>query len=175
VNTGTLSGEIPNLFVPPGLTFSIWGLIYLLLAVLAATVLFQAFSAKAIPSTWTATDGILLSANFSANEGWILALHWRQVPLSLLLMLVILVTLILLEERAFGKLSRGGALHPGSNPKASALLRLALTTPIHVYLGWICVATITNVAAVPMAADDFPSGSGNRQRELRYREGAVRL
>jgi hypothetical protein len=53
VNTGTLSGEIPNLFMPLGLTFSIWGIIYVLLAVLAATVLFQAFSAKTISSTWT--------------------------------------------------------------------------------------------------------------------------
>ena len=29
--TGELSDQIPNLFVPAGLTFSIWGVIYLLL------------------------------------------------------------------------------------------------------------------------------------------------
>jgi hypothetical protein len=152
VDTGTLSDEIPNLFVPAGLTFSIWGLIYLLLAALSAVILFQAFSAKAVPGAWTAADGIILSANFAANVGWIFAWHWRQVPLSLVLMLVILVTLVLLEERAFGKLSQGGALHSGSAPKAPALLRFALTTPIHVYLGWICVATIANVTAVLVKA-----------------------
>ncbi|HPF93546.1 MAG TPA: hypothetical protein PLV65_06405, partial [Tenuifilaceae bacterium] len=29
--TGELSAEYPNLFVPAGLTFSIWGIIYLML------------------------------------------------------------------------------------------------------------------------------------------------
>ncbi|MFH1651080.1 MAG: hypothetical protein ABID87_03105, partial [Chloroflexota bacterium] len=31
--TGVLSDQYPNLFVPAGLTFSIWGVIYLLLAI----------------------------------------------------------------------------------------------------------------------------------------------
>ena len=31
--TGELSDNLPNLFTPAGVTFSIWGLIYLLLAV----------------------------------------------------------------------------------------------------------------------------------------------
>ena len=31
VTTGQLSDEIPNLFVPTGFTFAIWGLIYALL------------------------------------------------------------------------------------------------------------------------------------------------
>jgi hypothetical protein len=31
--TGELSDQHPNLFVPPGFTFSIWGVIYLLLAI----------------------------------------------------------------------------------------------------------------------------------------------
>jgi hypothetical protein len=32
VNTGQVSDSYPNLFAPAGLTFSIWGLIYVLLA-----------------------------------------------------------------------------------------------------------------------------------------------
>ena len=31
--TGELSDQYPNLFVPAGLTFSIWGIIYILLAI----------------------------------------------------------------------------------------------------------------------------------------------
>ncbi len=151
-NTGVLSDEIPNLFVPAGLTFSIWGLIYLLLAALAAAILYQAFSKNPLPGAWTAKDGVLLVANYVFNVGWIFAWHWRLLPLSLALMLALLVTLVLLAESAFKKLSSGGALHPGSSPKAPALLRLALTTPIHVYLGWICVATIANVTAVLVKA-----------------------
>ncbi|MDZ7935160.1 MAG: hypothetical protein U5M51_09390 [Emticicia sp.] len=32
-NTGQLSEQYPNLFVPAGITFSIWGIIYLLLLI----------------------------------------------------------------------------------------------------------------------------------------------
>jgi hypothetical protein len=152
VNTGKLSDEIPNLFVPAGLTFSVWGLIYLLLAALSAAVLYQALSRKAIPGAWTTVDGAILALNFAANAGWIFAWHWRSIPLSLVLMLVILVTLAILQERGFKKLSAGGALHPLSIPKAPSLLRLALTTPVSVYLGWICVATIANVTALLVKA-----------------------
>ena len=31
--TGVLSDQYPNLFVPAGLTFSVWGVIYILLAI----------------------------------------------------------------------------------------------------------------------------------------------
>ena len=33
MNTGAVSDSYPNLFAPAGITFSIWGLIYLLLAI----------------------------------------------------------------------------------------------------------------------------------------------
>ena len=34
-NTGELSDNIPNLFVPAGLTFAIWGIIYVLIILFA--------------------------------------------------------------------------------------------------------------------------------------------
>ncbi|MBK6975744.1 MAG: hypothetical protein IPH28_00440 [Cytophagaceae bacterium] len=37
-NTGELSDQYPNLFVPAGLTFSIWGVIYLLLLAFVVNV-----------------------------------------------------------------------------------------------------------------------------------------
>ena len=42
--TGELSDMYPNLFVPAGLTFSIWGLIYLLLAIFVIYQMFIAFN-----------------------------------------------------------------------------------------------------------------------------------
>jgi hypothetical protein len=142
VGTGTLSDEIPNLFVPSGLTFSIWGLIYLLLAVYGVTVLVKAFRPNAGIAGWDAVDGWAFSLNMAANSGWILAWHYRLTGLSLLIMIVILATLVFLEER--------GAVRDG--PEAAAgrgfSRRLLLRTPINVYLGWICVATIANATAV---------------------------
>lgn len=138
VNTGTLSDELPNLFVPAGLTFAIWGLIYLLLAGLGIAILAEAFGKRPAPA-WTGVELGLLLANYLANALWIVAWHWRQVSLSLALMLVILGTLIAISER----------LHAlGPNPGRKGLSRFFLATPVQVYLGWICVATIANVTAL---------------------------
>jgi hypothetical protein len=142
VGTGQLSDEIPNLFVPAGLTFSVWGLIYLLLTVYTLTVLFQAFR-KGGSTAWTHADGLIFSLNMAANAAWIFSWHYRLVPLSLLIMLVIFGTLLWLEERNATRLLVGKQTL-GSNKVG----RFLLTTPINVYLGWICVATIANVTAV---------------------------
>lgn len=149
VNTGTLSDEIPNLFVPAGLTFAVWGLIYLLLAGLAVAILADAFG-KSSGQAWTSTDGGLLIANYLANALWIFAWHWRLVPLSLVLMLVILGTLIALSERSYAARSARGVLSAASGGKR--ILRFFLATPAQVYLGWICVATIANVTALLVTA-----------------------
>lgn len=142
VHTGALSDELPNLFVPAGLTFSIWGLIYLLLALYAFSLLADVFSPKG-GVAWETLDGCLFIANEAANIGWIFAWHWRLLPLSLALMLVILGTLIALEGRIARRLRKGGAL-----AAAMPLRRFALSVPIRVYLGWILVATIANATAL---------------------------
>lgn len=153
VNTGQLSDEIPNLFVPIGLTFSIWGLIYLLLAGYIVAILREAFRRNSAGQRWEAQDGWLFTLNALANAGWILAWHWRLVPLSMLIMLVILASLIVLEERNFrrynGKPVRIGLTAPG---RGTPVLHFFLTTPVNVYLGWICVATIANATAVLVKA-----------------------
>jgi hypothetical protein len=148
VQTGALSDEIPNLFVPAGLTFSIWGLIYLLLAAYGAAVLVVAFRPMAGPTSWKAADGWAFSLNMAANSLWIVAWHYRRTGLSFLLMLVILGTLLFLEERGAAR-DRGGA---GKAATGGFPLRFLLRTPVNVYLGWICVATIANLTAVLVRA-----------------------
>ncbi len=152
VGTGTLSDEIPNLFVPAGLTFSIWGLIYLLLAGYAVAVLAETFGRRG-GAAWKRTDGLLFVANAAANVAWIFAWHWRQVPLSLGLMLVILGTLVALEERIAPRLSADGSLTASGGEGRPRLRRFFLSVPIRVYLGWILVATIANVTAVLVKLD----------------------
>ncbi len=151
VNTGQLSDELPNLFVPAGLTFSIWGLIYLLLAGYVAAAAREAFrSAPESPRAWTGRDGALFILNAAANAAWILAWHWRLAGTSLVVMLVILGTLLALERDAERKLGSGGILErsPDREPGSIRLRRFLLTVPLRVYLGWICVATIANVTAL---------------------------
>jgi hypothetical protein len=62
-------------------------------------------------------------------------------------MLVILASLVWLEER--------NASRTGSASRAEStgvLRRFLLSSPINVYLGWICVATIANVTALLVKA-----------------------
>lgn len=122
--TGELSDMYPNLFVPAGLTFSIWGVIYLLLLGYCI-IQFRLSDQAAIASI-----GWLFAATCVFNALWIVAWHYQKLPLSLLIMLGLLVSLIMINMRLAGT--------------GSWLIKAAFG----VYLGWICIATIANVTAL---------------------------
>ena len=136
MDTGQVSDSFPNLFAPAGLTFSIWGLIYLLLAAytLYQLGLFQK-NRGAGRSALLTRIGLLFALSSLANASWILAWHYLNIALSLLLMLVILallakINLIITAEEL--------------NPQERFFIRL----PFNVYFGWITVAMIANVTAL---------------------------
>jgi hypothetical protein len=143
LTTGELSDALPNLFVPAGLTFSIWGLIYLLLIGYVVALLYTVFSKPMRPG-WDMPEAWAYNINVVCNALWIFAWHWQRIGLSLLIMMVILLTLIVLAERHYKAFAHQ---EKSSDPK-ERLRRTFLRTPIHVYLGWICVATIANVTAL---------------------------
>jgi tryptophan-rich sensory protein len=122
--TGQLSDSYPNLFVPAGITFSIWGAIYLLLAVYCVvqfTGSDQNLMAKiSLPFTVTCL----------LNALWIVFWHYERMPLSLLVMILLLITLIYINI-LIRKLPLG-----------------IIKASFGIYLGWICIATIANVTAL---------------------------
>jgi hypothetical protein len=141
-NTGQISAFYPNAFVPAGFTFSIWGVIYLLL--LSYTIGFTYYSLKrqAYPKAFVFIERIniyfLLTCVF--NMSWIIAWHYLQIEISVVIMLLFLVTLIQLFLK--------------SNIMANDLnltQKFILQTPFIVYLGWISVATIANITALMVA------------------------
>lgn len=134
--TGELSDQYPNLFVPAGLTFSIWGLIYVLLAIFAIYSLIIAIR-KGTTGSFINKIGILFVLSCIANIGWIFAWHFEIVPLSLVMMVVLLGFLLAI----YMKLGIG---KKGSTKKEQYLVHL----PFSVYLGWITIATIANVTAL---------------------------
>ncbi len=134
LNTGEVSASVPNLFVPAGLTFSIWGLIYVLLAIF---ILYQFNSLKKRNGRFVGDIGIWFIVSCIANMGWIFAWHYRQIFLSLALMLIILMSLIVIVLR----------LRP-NRKYATGLERIAVYHTFSIYLGWISVATIANVTTV---------------------------
>jgi hypothetical protein len=135
-NTGVISDSIPNLFVPAGLTFAIWGLIYGLLILL---VVYQAVTLRkaSAPSDPIGSLGIWFFISCVANSLWIIAWHWGVMVLSLVLMLVLLLCLIIMHTRIRS--------HVGS---PSTPFKVAVSLPISIYLGWITVATVANATAL---------------------------
>ena len=135
--TGELSDNIPNLFVPMGITFSIWGIIYILI------ILFALYLAKDLFKKEKTTKPFLEKISYFfilaslANIIWIFLWHYEQILLSLLAMILLFISLLVIYLR----LDIGLV-------KVSFKEKLFLHVPISVYIGWITVATIANVTAV---------------------------
>jgi cell division protein FtsW (lipid II flippase) len=134
-NTGELSDNIPNLFVPAGLTFSVWGVIYTLLAVFS---IYQLRSVVREKSDVMDRIGPWFIVGSVANFAWIFFWHWQLIELSMVAMLVLLVSLLLVYVR----------LGIGVGGEKNRAERWAVHLTFSVYLGWITVATIANVTAV---------------------------
>ena len=136
MNTGEISDLYPNLFVPAGITFSIWGIIYFLLACFTIYSMVGAFRHNRITIEKVSQIGPWFFISCIANASWIFAWHYRIVPLSLAIMLVLLFSLIYI----YLKLRQAPLL-------ITARERFFLRVPFGVYLGWITIATIANVTA----------------------------
>lgn len=141
VTTGELSDRYPNLFVPAGITFSIWGVIYILLAIFVVYQLVSVLKKDPERYDFTERTGILFFISCIANAGWIFAWHYTKVPLSLVLMLILLVSLILIYVRL-------GTGKRDTSKKEKFMIFL----PFSIYLGWITVATIANITAFQVDA-----------------------
>jgi len=137
--TGQLSDQYPNLFVPAGLTFAIWGVIYLLIAMSVVYGVVCAGKSEA-PGRFIDRIGVLFLVTCMANAGWIFSWHYRQLIVSLGCMALLLVALIW----TYLRLDIGRSF---ATPTEKYLVHLAMS----VYLGWITIATIANVTTVLVA------------------------
>jgi hypothetical protein len=135
--TEQLSDQYPNLFVPAGLTFSIWGVIYILLAIFVIYGLIIAIRKDTQKLSFIENIGILFFISCLANVGWIFAWHYEILPLSLVLMLLLLGSLITIYLR----------LRIGKSD-STRIEKYLVHLPFSVYLGWITIATIANVTAL---------------------------
>ncbi|HEQ71194.1 MAG TPA: hypothetical protein ENN69_01795 [Spirochaetia bacterium] len=135
--TGRISDGIPNLFVPAGLTFSIWGVIYLLLLVFVVWQARGLIRREERLHQMLSRIGPFFILSSALNATWIFAWHFLLIGLSLAIMFALLVTLLALYLRL-----RIGRERVKLSEKICGHL------PFSVYLGWITVATIANVTAV---------------------------
>jgi hypothetical protein len=137
ITTGALSDLYPNLFVPTGLTFAVWGLIYVLLGIFVIYPLIPSVRRDPQKVDFVQKIGPLFFVSCLANIGWIFAWHYQILPLSLIFMLILLGCLLFIYLR----------LNVGKSETTRAE-RYFAHLPFSVYLGWITIATIANVTAL---------------------------
>lgn len=123
--TGEISNQVDVLFVPAGYVFSIWGLIYVLLAIW----LIQQF--RSLASNEGATRLGLFVATSFFNITWLLSWHYEFFTSSIVIMIGLLISLIFLYL---------------SYPKGD--YRFSGRLPFSIYLGWISVALMANISFV---------------------------
>lgn len=131
--TGEISDRFAVYFTPAGYVFSIWGLIYLGLIVFA---IFQALPAQRENLRLRATGWWVVLGNL-ANTAWIFFWHYNQFPVTLIVMLVLLASLIV----TYLSLGTGRTSVP-------VVEKWAVRVPFSIYLGWITVATVANATAL---------------------------
>jgi hypothetical protein len=135
--TQELSDAIPNLFVPAGITFSIWTFIYIFLGLFSLYQIRDITKKDKIEMKFVDDIGYFFIIGSLANIIWIIVWHYQLVPISLIFMIILLISLLLI----YLKLNIGKS-------EVSRIEKVAVHIAFSIYLGWITVATIANVTAV---------------------------
>lgn len=140
---GQLSDQYVNLFVPAGLTFAIWGVIYLALAAWVLPQVAGLLNRKLRDTTAPGVEnaGWLFFLTCILNIAWLFAWHWEHLWLSVAVMVSLMATLLVLNE----KIRNGRA-------KVNAFEKRVAHTAFGLYQGWITVALIANVTALLVAS-----------------------
>lgn len=128
-STGEISDAYPNLFAPAGLTFSIWGLIYLLLAGFVVYLFLN--KDKKTEELFKKINPFFIITSI-ANISWIFAWHYDYIGLSVLIMAVLLFSLIKIADIL-------------RKEQFTSVEKILIWAPFSVYFGWITVATIANI------------------------------
>lgn len=133
LTTGELAAQFDVLFKPAPYAFSIWTLIYV---ALAAYAIYQVRPAVRDDQRLRSIDVPFLISS-AANISWLLLWHHQYTVASFVVMLVLLGSLIaiyrrLAPERTLASPGRRWAVHYGFS----------------VYLGWVIVATVANLAVL---------------------------
>lgn len=131
--TGEISDSYPVLFTPAGYVFAIWGLIYLSLIGFA---IYQILPSQQKNPLINRIGGWFIAANLF-NGIWIFAWHYGLIPLSMLVMIGLLISLLAIYLRL-------GIGVQETSPADRALIHF----PFSLYLGWISVATIANASVL---------------------------
>lgn len=139
--TGEVSDKFDTLFTPADYTFSIWTIIYL---GLIGFIIYQ-FKPRLINKSKGEKDGEAVVSSLSVyfisscvfNIAWIFSWHYQYLFLTLVFILSLLITLIVINKRLIAISNR---IMPSS--RFTWMARV----PFGIYVGWVSVAFIANIA-----------------------------
>ncbi|KUP24516.1 tryptophan-rich sensory protein [Paenibacillus sp. DMB5] len=131
-STREISDKYHTYLTPAGYAFSIWSLIYLLLA---GFVIYQ-FRSDSGSRDSVQSIGIWFILTCIFNMSWLILWHYLYIELSLAAMVLLLISLIVVYRKT-RRIDR-----PTTGERW--LIRL----PFSIYLAWISVATLVNVSVV---------------------------
>ena len=134
MTTGEVVNRDPVFFQPAGWTFSIWSLIYVLLA---AWVVYSFLPAGRADARTRRIAPVFLVSNVF-NALWLVLWHWEQWFASTVMLAGLVLALLVI----YAMLRRGR--RAGAQP--GAVERLMAWTPFSVYLGWATIAVLANIA-----------------------------
>lgn len=132
---GLSSGEVSDLyknpFTPAGFTFSIWGIIYTLLIVF---IIYRFFGSGKINNQFSTGPYFIIAS--LTNMSWLFLWHYRLIPLSMLVILILPLSLFQIFKR----------LH--NYQDYSLVEYIALKLPFSIYTAWVTAASIANFMAL---------------------------
>lgn len=131
--TGAVSSKYPNLFAPANFTFTIWGLIYVLMLVFLLSQIGSPNSHIGIPISTLIGPWFITSC--VANVLWIFSWHYDYIGISLAMIFLLLLSLIVINSRidtAYFDSMRANIARFG----------------FRIYLGWICAAALANTSVL---------------------------
>lgn len=132
VTTGEVAGRFALPFTPAGYVFAIWGLIYV---GLVAFSLYQVAGAGAASGRVALLRPVYVFSA-AANVAWLVLWH-RQAPLAALCVMLLLLASLAVARRQLA-----------TGPAASRAEAWCVDLPFRLYLSWITVATLANLAVV---------------------------
>ncbi|NMO98098.1 tryptophan-rich sensory protein [Paenibacillus lemnae] len=131
-NTGDISDQFYIYITPAGYAFSIWSLIYVLLA---GFVIYQLRRDTSSRDSVRAT-GIWFILSCIFNMAWLFLWHYLYIEWSVFAMLLLLASIFVLYRKTRGISSPS----PGE--------RWLVKLPFSIYLGWVSAAFLVNVGIV---------------------------
>lgn len=130
--TGDVSKKYPSLFTPAPITFSVWGVIYLMMTLFIVRQ-WGLFTSREDALDDTRDIGLAFVVSCLMNIGWIFAWHFDVIWLSSLFIIGLLISLAVIGKR-IKKTERRGFDY------------FAVNVGFDLYFGWVIAATIANIA-----------------------------